>query len=89
MKIDKAIRLLDSIESIKTARFYEPSKHLIEFKTDSISLLNTPVISTYPIHGITVNFMKELNEAIKPVLEKYIKIYEEEIKKCLDNPDEK
>lgn len=89
MKIDKARRLLDSLKSIKTAQFYQVNSYFIAFKTDSISLLHTPVIDTYPLYNINVKFTNELNEAIKPVLEKYIKIYEEEIRKCLDDSNEK
>lgn len=89
MNIYKARDLLNSLKSIKTAQFYQVNSYSIAFKTEFRNTIIDRVIDTYPLYNINEKFTNELNEAIKPVLEKYIKIYEEEIRKCLDDSNEK
>jgi predicted membrane GTPase involved in stress response len=74
--------LAESLKSIKSAKFDNPNWTFIGFTTEFEAMTRKRVIRTHPLNHLHAEFTRELNEAIKPVLDKYIKIFEDEIIKC-------
>lgn len=81
MDTEKIQKLTHSLESIKSAHFYQPNWAFIGFETGFKSVAKRDVIRTSPLDNYHSELTKELNDAIKPVIEKYVKIYEDEIRK--------
>jgi len=81
MNTEKIINLTESLSSMKSAKFAKPDISCIGFTTDFNTPATGEVISTLPLREYSFTITEELNAAIKPVLNKYIKIYQEEIKK--------
>jgi hypothetical protein len=82
MNTKKIIEITRSLESIKSAEFYRPDWSFIGFQTGFTMCTRQDVIRTSPLDNNHSALCKELNEAIKPILEKYAKIYEDELRKC-------
>ena len=79
------IRIQDiasSVKSIKNAKFYNPNWAFIGFQTGVKMCTEKDIIRTAPLNDLHKSFTKELNDAIRPVLDKYAKIFEDEISKC-------
>ena len=81
MDLDKIKQLSESLKSMKTAKFVQPNWAFIGFSTEFTSVFRQQVIRTAPLNEYHKQMVKELNEAIKPILEKYIKIYEKELQR--------
>ena len=82
MNTKKIKEITQSLESIKSAKFYHPNWAFVSFKTNFKMVTGCDVVRTSPLNDNHSAITDELNEAIKPVLEKYTKIYEEELRKC-------
>lgn len=80
MNTQKIKELTDSLESIKSAKFYNPNWAFIGLKTGFIMCTRSEVIRTSPLNDLHSEMTKELNDAITPVVEKYAKIFEKAIK---------
>lgn len=83
MDTNKIKEISDSLESIKQAGFYNPNWAFIGLRTGFQMCLGKDVIRTSPLNQYHCALTKELNEAITPVIAKYVKIYEEELRKCI------
>ncbi len=70
--------LINNINSIKNARF-EKNGNLIYFFTDSHVTFKNHIMCIYPIKDY--NLANYLNNSIKPIIDRYIKIYENELEK--------
>jgi len=85
MDTEKIKTITESLESLKGAQFIHANWALIRFSTGCQTVASKDIIRTTPFN---VEFQSaicnELNEAIRPVLDKYIKIYEDKLKKCLN-----
>ena len=81
MDLDKIKILSESLMSMKTAQFMQLNWDFIGFSTEFTAVSRQKVIRTAPLIEYQVQMTKELNEAIKPIFEKYIKIYEKELQK--------
>lgn len=73
--------LTESLQSIRSAKFMQPNWAFISLDTDFTSVTARKVIRTSPLNQHHSTMTDELNEAIRPVLEKYAKIFEDEIRK--------
>ena len=82
MDIKKIQEITHSLESIKSAKFYNPNWAFVGFQTGFTMCTRQDVIRTSPLNDNHSALTQELNEAIKPILEKYTKLYEEELRKC-------
>lgn len=75
MSKEKVCNLLTTIESIKSARFYPVNAWgIISFKSDisyTASRNATAFMNGELSSKEAIEFVKELNDAIKPVLQKY------------------
>lgn len=80
MNTQKIKELTASLESIKSAKFYNPNWAFIGFETGFTMCTRDKVIRTSPLNDFHSEMTKELNDAITPVIEKYAKIFEEAIK---------
>ena len=71
------------IKSLKSAKFEMQNWAFVSFTTDFTSMIRNKVISIgEDASGIeTKQFAKEMNEAIQPVIQKWIKHIEEKMKK--------
>jgi len=85
MNTKQIIEITQCLETIKNAQFYQVNWALIGFQTDAENFLREQVIKTSPLNYNHAVLTKELNEAIKPVLEKYAKIYEKELYKIINH----
>ena len=76
-------KLASQIRSLKSAKFEMQNWALVSFTTDFTSMIRNKVISIgEDASGIeTKQFSKEMNEAIQPVIQKWIKHIEEKMKK--------
>ena len=83
MDTKKIQEIIRSLESIKAAKFSNTDWAFIRFRTGFTIFAKGDVIRTPPLNEYHSALTKELNEAIKPVIEKYVKIYEDELRRCL------
>ena len=83
MNTKKIRNITDSLETIKHAKFYNPNWAFVGFSTGRNAIFGETVIRTSPLDEYHASITKELNEAIEPVIKKYTKIYEEELRKCV------
>ena len=76
-------KLASQIRSLKSAKFEMLNWALVGFTTDFTSMVRNKVISIgEDASGIeTKQFAKEMNDAIQPVIQKWIKHIEEKMKK--------
>lgn len=82
MDTNKIQEITRSLESIKSAQFYNPNWDFVSFQTGFTMCTRQDVIRTSPLNDNHSALTKDLNEAIKPILEKYVKIFEDELRKC-------
>ena len=82
MDTKKIQEITRSLESIKSAHFYNPNWAFVGFQTGFTMCTRQDAIRTSPLNDNHSALTKELNEAIKPILEKYAKIFEDELRKC-------
>lgn len=87
MDVGKTKELLDNIRSLKSAKFYNSNWAFVAFKTELISLARQEVIRTSPLNHHRATLTSELNDAIQPVLEKYIRIFEDELRKNVNKSE--
>jgi hypothetical protein len=84
MNIDKINNLTTTVKALNTARFYTVNGWgIVSFKSD-LEFTASKNATCFMTGGVStkesIDFVKELNEAIKPVLEKYSLIAEALIK---------
>jgi len=84
MDTKKIENLSTTIKSLDTARFYQVNGHgIISFKSDINFMISRSAVC-YMNNKISskesLDLIEELNEVIKPVLDKYKKLAEEELK---------
>ena len=72
-----------SLETMKNARFVHPNWAFIGLNTGFRAAVGYDVIRTAPLNEYHCPMTDELNSAIKPVLDKYIKIFSDELAKCV------
>ena len=78
----RVISLSQDIKLLKAIRFYKEGELTTSFHTGRSNNHQESIIILYEAKdGASDEFKDELNAAIKPVLEKWIKKYEDEIKK--------
>ncbi len=94
MDTERINTIVMALETLKNAKFIENEHHsslamnlqCINFITDNSLHTKSSSIKMMPFEDeYLYNLKDELNEAIKPVLKKYEKIYEEELKKLVNN----
>lgn len=72
-----------SLDSIRSAEFYKPNWAFVGFRTDFTAMTRQKVIRVTPLEKEhQTQMIKELNKAIKPILEKYEKIFKESLKQA-------
>jgi len=81
MNTQRIKELTDSLQSIRTAKFSAPNWAFIDLDTSFMAVTKQKVIRTSPLNNLHSEMIDDLNEAIKPVLEKYAQKFEDAIKK--------
>ena len=80
MNATRVGKLANQIKSLKSVKFKQENFEVIRFETDMS--INKLIYIGEDASGIeTKQFAKEMNEAIQPVIQKWIKHIEEKMKK--------
>ena len=81
MNATRVGNLASQIKSLKSVKFKQENYEVIRFETDMP--INKLIYIGEDASGIeTKQFAKEMNDAIQPVIQKWIKHIEEKMKKC-------
>ncbi len=86
MDTERIKKLTVDLESLKSVEFYTPNAFFIGFRTSFMSAFRERVIrpSSNPTGNDSILLSNELNEAIKPVIDKWIKKKEIELRRELE-----